>query len=150
MSEINAIQVAVSRIEPTSPIDEVAQAMGMLENLMRRGRELKAELEAKVIEHIEANGPLTIGPMLTKVVAYEPETKCQDVPGAVEAIMATERGFAALGECLSVNAVKHGAAKRVLSAEDYERLFVTTRKPVLKDGKASKKLLTTNTDFINA
>ena len=148
MNDIQAIQVAVARIEPTSSIDDVANTMGLLEQLIRRAKELKAEYDAKAIAWIEQNGPLTVGPMQTKVVTYENDTKCNDVPGAVEAVMATERGFAALGECLSVNALKPGACKKALPPEDYARLFTTTRKPVLKDGKPSKKLATTNTDFI--
>jgi hypothetical protein len=139
----------IEGITVESPMEDVATAHGKVENLMRNARELKAMLEAALIPWCEQNGPITVGPMQTKAVAYENETKCQDVTGTVEAIMATDRGFAALGECLSVNALKPGACKKALAPEDFERLFVTTRKPVLRDGKPAKKLVTQNMDFVN-
>lgn len=138
----------IETVEVEAPIDVVVAVRDRIDNFLRLAKQMKATCDERIIAWIEQNGPLTVGPMQTKVVAYESETKCNDVPGAVEAVMATERGFAALGECLSVNALKPGACKKALPPEDYARLFTTTRKPVLKDGAPSKKLATANLDFV--
>jgi hypothetical protein len=147
MSTIDEIQTAVASIEPSIPMERVVVARDMLAVMIARLKEMKRQADDATIEWIEANGPIEVGEFRTIAVAYENETTCVDVPGAVEAI-ATERGFAALCDCLSTNAMKHGAARKTLPPEEYDRLFKTRKKPVIKDGKAGKALVVLNTMYL--
>ncbi len=148
MATVEEIQNAIARIDPGTPMESVVVARDMLKTLMDRLKEMKREADEATVAWIEVNGPIEVGEMRTIAVNYEKDTTCIDVAGAVEAIVATDGGFPALCGCLSTGAMKHGAAKKVLSPAEYERLFKTRIKPVIKDGKTGKALAVINAAFL--
>jgi hypothetical protein len=134
-------------ITPTSSIEQIADNLGKLKALAERARELKRQFDEQLLEYIEANGDVTIGEV-RYYAGYEKETKCVDVGGVILHLLDAVVGdYDALAGFLCANPIKHGAVKKTLSPEVYDRLFVTSLKPDLKEGKPVKKVLAVKPEF---
>jgi hypothetical protein len=134
-------------ITPTSSIEQIADNLGKLKALAERARELKRQFDEQLLEYIEANGDVTIGEV-RYYAGYEKQTKCVDVPGALNALLYSSSGsMDALSGFLCSDPIKHGAASKALKPEEYEEFFVTSMKPDLKTGKPVKKVLAVKPEF---
>jgi hypothetical protein len=110
--------------------------------------DLQDRCEALMIEWIKANGDLQISDTARYYVGTPKTTKCTDLPGAIETILTTVGGdFTKFCEILSSNAIKYGAAKKVLTQEDFERLFKVEERETLEEGKV-KKLIKADERFV--
>lgn len=146
--KLDELHHAALAINHESVIDDVAMKVQMIEAAKKRIAEIEADMKRQLIEWIEANGPLVINE--TKYyVGDRKDTKCVDVPATVQALLeATGGDFGKVCECLASQPVKHGASKRVLSADQYDALFKVETVPVLKEGVAQKQLQKVNTNFL--
>jgi hypothetical protein len=134
-------------ITPTSSIEQIADNLGKLKALAERARELKRQFDEQLLEYIEANGDVTIGEV-RYYAGYEKETKCVNVPGALTSLMIHAGGdVEVFCGALAANAIKHGAAKKILPPDEYDLYFVTSLKPDLKEGKPVKKVLAVKPEF---
>lgn len=142
------IEIFLARMTPETPTDVLLQVGDKLQRLSELLRELKQLHEAKMIERIERDGPIVAGDIRWYVGAKK-MTRCSDVPATVEALLtATGGDLTRFSEHLSSGAVKYGAARQTLPADEYGRLFVTTEEPELKEGKPTKVLQKINTAFL--
>lgn len=106
-------------------------------------KRIKALCELQMLVWIKANGAIEVSDEVRYYAGSEKITKCLDVPGTVEAVMAATGGdFTRFCDVLASNAIKYGAAKNVLSPEEYARLFKTEWKDTLE-----KKLMKSDDKF---
>lgn len=147
--ELKAIETAVVQCGESTSVETLLQAGDMVARLGEFARDIKAQWEAKMVDHIQRSGPVVHGDWIY-TVKTPPVTKCVDVPGAVEALLVTCQGdFGTFCEHLSSNALKHGAARKTLPQDVFDRLFVTTRAPELDRAEATpRRLQKINTKFI--
>lgn len=104
----------------------------------RDAKSAKSMLKERMAEWCEVNGDLTIGE--TRYYAgHENETKCLDVRGALEALMHGD--IDTLINCLRSDPFKPSVCREAMPPLEYDRLFETKQKPVLKEGKPKKQLL---------
>jgi hypothetical protein len=149
MNDLATIETSIHCLTPDSPPEDIAAVLYKLEFAMRQGKELKAVLEAKMIEKIQETGqPITIGPVVY-TIGDPPVTKCLDLRGTLEALFeACEGDVGKVAECLASNGWKHGACQSILPAEKYAGLFETTRPKKLVEGKVVKQLQSFNKEFV--
>lgn len=141
-------QNLIARIEPGTKLEQVCESINLIDAMSARLKELKEQHTEKLVEWIQANGPFEIG-SVKYYVGDRSDTKCLDVHRFVErGLEVTSGDLSAVTCCLSSNAVKHGAAKKLLPAADYDELFETTRKPRLLHGVAQSQLQRVDTKFI--
>lgn len=151
------IPVTASRVEPDiidrtaaqfnditadAPIDQVATILDKLEGLAKRIREIREAGEPRVIEWIQKNGEIKIGGV-RYYVAPDKTEKDRNHKDTIEALAASpeiDGNFQLLADCLSVNAVKPGAARKILK-ENFGEFFETIRGDKLKVQKIDEKFL---------
>jgi uncharacterized protein YpmB len=121
------------------------QVMAIYDRICFYSREIKRIkdlAETAVMEWIKANGDLNAGNGIRYYVGTDKTTKCKDVAATVEAILVAVEGDAKrFTDILSANAIKHGAAKKVLPPEVYEQLFEVVVRETLEEGKPKTKLV---------
>jgi len=118
------------------------ETRSMLDALKERLRELDEQWKAAALARCIAHGEMLLMGHRRFFAGTEKETKCRDVRRAIEAIYEETGGdFEALCGCLSVNALKPGATKKVLSADRFAETFETTEKTKLKSAEAKEKSL---------
>lgn len=104
-------------------VDPIAIVWVRLNAAMSQGRSLKERVEEYMTKWIEANGPFAIGDT-EFFLAPDKSIKCRDIRKTVTALYESVAGdFDAFCECLSVNAIKPGAAKKVLGDSRFLELF---------------------------
>lgn len=113
-------------------------------------KRLKLMVEAAMMGKIKQSGPLIVREGVRYVVGTDKMTKCKDVAGAVNAVLdATGGDLAALNMVLSANAIKHGAAKKVLPLDVYGKFFeVITKESLEEEGKKKEKLMKLDDRFL--
>ncbi len=142
------IQSTISSITPSAGPQEIADALGMLQAIRERMRELKASFDAQMLEYVTANGPTEVGGV-RYYLGTEKDTICTDVPGAMDELLKANGGdWDAMCGYLCSQPIKHGAARKILAPEVYARLFTTIEKDSIKEGKPSKKVLAVPTNLI--
>jgi hypothetical protein len=110
-------------------------------------RRLKALAEKAIIEWIENHGDLNAGNGVRYYVGKDKKTKCRNVPGAIDALLTAVGGdMARFAEVLSSDAIKHGAAAKILDEAVWDNLFEVTYEPDLKEG-SNKKLMKFDAKF---
>ncbi len=110
-------------------------------------KRVKELVEAEVIKWCQKNGDLVVSDQIRYYAGKDRTVKCVDVPATVEAVMqATGGDFKAFCDVLASNAIKNGAAKRVLTPELYGKLFQTVEKDSLEEGKV--KLIKRDERFV--
>jgi hypothetical protein len=146
MSHVEALALA---IVPETPADNVLEIYDRIKFYKSELARIHGVCEQQMIEWIKANGDLELNDTSRFYVGDEKRVKCVNVPAAVEALITACNGdFTAFCEILSSNALKHGAAKKVLPAEVFEQFFATEVVEDLKTGAAKKKLLKADERFI--
>lgn len=127
---------ATAEITPATPLPELLTAMEYVTALKEATRLLSEKVEAGAIQWIEANGEIEVGET-RYYVGPNRTTKCKDLGATLEAVLkATGGDFTETVRCLSTSAFKHGAAREILPADEYEALFETTEVMDLKEGNA--------------
>jgi hypothetical protein len=148
MTETTDLSIDVATIELDTPADHVALTIGRIDDAIRRAKELKAELEATLLEWIPANGGELIIGDVRYYVGPDKKVKCRSISATVTALMEISGGdYDAFCECLSANAIKPGAARKLL-ADKFDEFFETTETLDLKTGKPLKKVQAINTRFL--
>lgn len=149
MNPIDALELRVLDLTPEQSTDVAALLITNLDAMKKRIREIEDQLKPRLIEHINAHGPIVIGPV-RYYVDFDKDTKCIDGPTVLDAIFTVAKGDMSMAcDGLSVNAFKPGWAKKNLPADVYEKCFKTEVKSKLKsDGeKPVKQLQKIDTSF---
>lgn len=143
------LQVNVESIEAETPTEMLLEAGDRIAVLKQLVKDVERLWEQKMIERIEATGPIQDGDWLYRV-GNPSVTKCNDVPATLEAILTHVDGdFTRLCEHLASGAIKHGSAKQTLAPEEFERLFTVTRESELqKDEATPRRLAKVNLAFV--
>ena len=125
--------------------DVLPNAMGLIEEVIRRCRELKSEVERHAVGYISIHGEQHIGPVryyvgVTKT--YKPRTLVE----AVEAILDASGGdMARFTDCLSSNALKAGATRKMFAdagcPERFDAVFEASEEQELREGKVKQPTL---------
>ncbi len=141
-------QLAICAIDPENKLqhDHIALTLTKLEGYIAQAQDLKRQLKDAMKPWIEANGPVVIGDVRWVLVNKKTE-KVRDLKSAVMALEKAVGGeFDLFIDCLSVNAIKTGAAKKVLG-NDFEKFFeVTIEKDV--NHKPIKEVVALNERFL--
>lgn len=152
MSELLSLATVENDIillTPLVPKDIVLQAMERVHFLKKEAKRLDDLFEQFAIEWIRSNGDLVVNDTVRYYVGATKTTKCVDVPETIKALLnATDGDFGKLCETLSSGCIKHGAAKKILSEEDFTKLFITSSSDNLEEGKPDKKLKKIDTKFV--
>lgn len=92
-------------------------------------------IDGAIIDHIEATGqPVPTGPTTELRATYPKDTDCLSNEETTDAVFAAVGGdVKRFAECLSANAFKHGACKRILPTDVYSLLFRTTTRSRLEE-----------------
>lgn len=139
-----SVESQVIALGTSAPAEAVAELLNTIQVLKREIRRVDDLFENIFIEWIQANGDLQIGDV-RYYVGTPKDTKCINVPATLAALLeATGGDFDRVCGCLSSNAIKHGAAKKVLPEDEFSKLFSVTEKVTLEEGKPKKSLLTKN------
>ncbi len=128
-----ALDVAAT---PDATADQVLLALEAVRVLGELHRDLKAQVEAAAISHIERHGEISDG-VRRYYVAPNKSTRCTDVRGTLAAILDAAGGdLDAVQDCLASDAWKPGATRKLLGAasDGYFETKVTTS---LKTGEPS-------------
>lgn len=129
-----ALVNAVAAIDPAAPVEVLADAIGKVDAAKRFLREVDADLTARLLEHVQANGPVTVG-TVRYYAGTEKVTKVRDARQAMHLLLeATGGDVDTLAELQAANAWKPGACRTVLG-DRWGEVFEVTEKTVLKDGK---------------
>lgn len=126
-----------------------ALALGMrIDGWIARMRELKAAWEECMIALIRQHGEIVNGD-LRYYIGTDKTTKATDQQKVLETLMDKLGGDIELVcSCLSANAWKPGACRKLLPPESFDALFVTTEKPDLLTGKPKRGLQKVDQRFI--
>ncbi len=144
------VESDVVMLDETADADTLLQTYETVKFYLQELKRLKLMIEAAMMGKIKASGPLVISPTVRYVIAIDKVTKCKDVAGAVNAVLdATGGDLGALNMVLSANAIKHGAAKKVLPPEVWGKYFeVVVKESLEEDGKKKEKLLKVDEKFM--
>lgn len=132
-------EAVIAKLNTESELSTAVDSIELLDALGQRVKELKAQHEAALIEYLAENGDIEIGDR-RYYVGQAKNVKCNSVPKAFYAMIEHYDGdFEQIAkECLSSNAIKHGAFKTVLGEDKFRVHFTTTVVPDLKTGKPKK------------
>ncbi len=134
------LETSLATIDPEVPREAVLQAVDFVARLGEIYRQLKAQLDARMVEWIDANGELVNGEV-RYYVGNDKDTKCVDLKETLNACYAAAGGDEdALITVLSTNAFKPGACRKLLPADTYAKCFVTTERVKVLEGKPVKQL----------
>ena len=141
-------ETAIARIAaPEASLEQIAHAIDVVAAAKARVAEADRLLKSALLEHIEATGrPIVIGD-IKYYAGTEKKTVCRDAKQTLEVMLANQ-DLQTVADCLSANAWKPGAARLALPPEAWDECFTVEERPVLKEGKPTKKLLTINTHFL--
>lgn len=132
------IEQEVTRISPLLSMDNVLLTHSRLQWLKGEVKRVADLCEAAMVEWVKTNGPIIDG---TKswVIGRTKKVKCRDVPATIEALLkATGGDFEKMCDNLSSGAVKHGAASKWLTPEEFDRLFEVSWDEGIELGKPLK------------
>jgi hypothetical protein len=134
---------------PSTSVEVIAEVMDRVDAFGRRARQVKDALESAMIEHITATGnDVTIGDR-RYYVGVDRSTKCVSNEECTDSVFSAVgwdvKQFAA---CLAANAFKASSVRSVLPEGEYLRLFETTEKPELREGKPSRKLKSLDVRYV--
>lgn len=141
--ELSTLKELALRLDtPVKTPEHALEALTALANFKKRVAEVEAQIKAGVIAHIKANGPIVNGDV-RYYVAPNKTTKCLDARGVLDALMtATAGDLEAVTACLSTDAWKPAATKKVLG-KDADKWFLDEVKDALKE-----ELHTVDTRFL--
>lgn len=142
MTDIQQCDASVTAIGPDAPVESVVETICLIDGMMSRIKDLKAQLESRAVEWIKANGEFAIGDV-RYYVGTPKVTKCRDVRGAVESVLELTGGdLGRLVDCLASGALKHGTVRKLMdelgATARFDELFDVTYDEALKEGKLQK------------
>lgn len=145
MNALSPLRLSVAQLTTEASAEKVAEVLGEVEFVARQLKELRANLDAALLEWVTTNGELVIGDQKfyagTKSV-----TKCTDQRAALEAIInATAGDLDAIAAVLASGAFKYGTARSL--GEEVARFFETTTVPDLKTGLPVREVKTINLKY---
>lgn len=147
---LGELATSVARMEVATSLDEVMELRERLAFMAAQIKGLQVNLETKLMEWINVNGPIQIG--TRKIyVGSKRDTHCRALRPALEALMVECGGdWEAFCECLSSGAIKYGAAKTVMTPEVWGQHFEVVTKTELKDGieKPMKQIVDMDEQFL--
>lgn len=131
----------MARIEALPATKDTAEAldlMAQVEKFQGQARELKSQLEAALIEYIDANGPIELGERRWYVGVDKQHKRRVELEAAVGVLLeATSGDLHTFCELLSAGALKPGACRTVLG-DRFDELFETVTTKDLKTGAAKR------------
>jgi hypothetical protein len=150
-TDLSIIEAGVWTITADTPVEDIADVLGKLEWFIRRAKDVKDELESRMVEKIQAHGEFVIGDV-RYFVGTAKTVKCIDPKTTLEEILTTSGGdVGKLVNCLSANAFKYGTVRRFFEEagqfQTYGRLFETVEADELKTGKPTWRLQKVNEAF---
>jgi hypothetical protein len=146
-TSIQEARNAILAIDAESTADGVLTYRGLVDSLKEQVRELDALMKEKMAEWMEVNGQISAG-TVRYYLGVKKDTKCVDARQTVESVFtATGGDMDAFTGLLVSQPFKPGAAREVLDADTYARLFVTEEKPEIKEGKPVKSVQKIDTAF---
>jgi hypothetical protein len=152
MTDIQLQETSVNAITPESSVEQIADVLFTLAGMARRIKELQADLDERMIEHIKATGQdIVIGTV--RYYIGKPKTiKSRDDLKTLETLLEISGGdLGRVVQCLSANAFKHGTVKRMLeelkaAPETFDLLFETVEREKLEEGKP--RLMKLDTQYL--
>jgi len=151
------LSLAITKVETGINTDYIAELYGKITWMIKRGQELKGELEARMEQIINETGqPIEWviddeGHKMCFWNGHDKSVKCIDVGKALEFLMGLSMDDAQA--CLSANAFKHGSFRKLMKQlgreAEFDQFFKTVVKDKLESGEElPKKLQNLNTRFI--
>jgi hypothetical protein len=146
------IEVEALALAPDASHDHIAERYPVLrdklEFMQRRIAEVMDALDERAVEWIKLNkrdieyAVDDKGNKMRLYLAHPKTTKCVDVPRTLTALIEHSLGdWQMVESCLSANAIKPGAAKKVLSAEAFAECFTVETRDKLESGEVAPKEL---------
>ncbi len=149
MSALEAIQQETPLVTLEMTNEEVIAIYDRCQFIAREAKARQQQIEAAILEWVQEHGDLIVSDTLRYYAGTEKVTKCINVPAAVEALLVAVGGdFNTMCEALSSNAIKYGAAKKMLPPEVYDQYFTVEYRETLEEGKPKKKLLKADDKFV--
>jgi hypothetical protein len=153
ITDLIPIEHGVWTITPGTPVEDIADVLGKLEWLIRRAKEVKDELEARMVEKIQTTGEDIVIGECRYFVGTSKSVKCIDPKTTLEEILTASGGdVGKVVDCLSANAFKYGTVRRFFEEagqfQTYSRLFETVEADELRTGKPVKRLQRVNEAFV--
>lgn len=137
----DSLNTALIQMPEDVTTDVLLEAGYQIARLKEIVKEVNTMWEAKMVERIQATGPIKDGDNLYRV-GSPPKTSCNNVPAAVEALLLGVGGdFNVFCEHLSSGALKYGAFKATLGEDEFAKHFTVTREPELQTDEATPRRL---------
>ncbi len=142
------IQTSIDAITDKADAQIILDLINKVDWIGSRSRELKKELEPKLIAWIEANGDIEVG-TVRYYIGNNKKDKCNDLPLTVQALFTACGGdFETFCSVLSANAIKAGAAKKLIGEDKFAKLFDTIIEKDIKTGKPVKMVHRVDSRFV--
>ncbi len=122
----------LDRIESSIPdaedatADQLLELLDKLDFVAERMAQIEARLMPAVIKFLEAGGKLERGTVFY-TINKQKETKCRNAAESLQQILEL-LGTEEAANCLASQPWKHGAVKKLIAKDDFERLFETKEK----------------------
>lgn len=147
MSDLTTVETSILEINEWTTPEDLGALKDRLTFFAGKIKEMRAMLDAKMLEIIQETGQdIEIGPV-RYYAGIDKEKKCKDYKAALVALLDKSGGdMDAVVGCIASGGLKPGACKSILG-DDFDKYFETVEKDVIKDGKPTKKLLSTNENF---
>ena len=145
IARLHAAGVSVAGDDTDAIHDILTQFAGMKSAI----REAEAAFKQRLLDIIRDTGRDIVVGDVRYYAGTKRETECVDVKGAIESALTVTGGdLDMLVSLLCKDPVKPGAARAMLPASDFALLFRMVEKPVLKEGRPVKELLSVDTKFV--
>ena len=121
-SNLLSVSAVCLAMEHEFKIEQVAYALGAIEQMTKALKEAKAMFEAAIIPHLQA-GPITVGVTLL-TLGKERKVKCVDRMGVLEAIITACGGdMGTATEYFASEPFKQGSIKKLVGEDAWAKLF---------------------------
>lgn len=124
--DLTIIKATYEHLTKDSPKEAIVEVLGLLDDLARDIKSFKEEVADDLKERIKADGKaFEFGDWLY-IVGKKKTEKCKGVKDCITAILELSGGdWGAVEDCLSSNALKVGAVRKVL-ADQFDMHYTTT------------------------
>ena len=136
-------ELAIASIEPQSELENVVDAIQLLDAIKEWVKEQQESMNLRLIEYLQANGEFQFGSVKYWLGATKPDWKCIDVAACLEAVKIKAECVDADGEavvdwrlvadCLSANAFKPGATRKFLGDDAGKHFVLPEPKPKVEN-----------------
>jgi hypothetical protein len=132
----------------TATHDEVLEALDAAEELLRRAKLIKAEIEKAAVKWIKQNRRDLVCGDIRYYVGRSKSVKVRDHADVVRAVLAARDGdMDCIGEYLSSDAWKQGSVRELVGDDRHKLLFEVVFKDDLETGNAKQGLEKANKAF---